>query len=262
MEITALQNELKKLYRVTLTYEFHKATYEKKMEALKEEYAGLLEETARLCDRSSDNRAKIAACIPEEAMEDLGKVTSKRRRKIRLLDHKMNLVSWFLPLLGEIPSVYAGELAGMTAENWNLRMPEEKIGCPTYTNIRSGFQRDVSCYITTAVCRSLGKPDDCHELTVLRKYRDSFLMADEEGRRIVSEYYNIAPTIVKRINRRQDADAIYYRIWNEYLSPCIFLAEQGENAACREKYTEMVRGLEAEYLYLKPCMEQSRISGK
>ena len=42
------------------------------------------------------------------------------------------------------------------------------------------FGRRGGCYITTAVCEFYGKPDDCHELTQFRKFRDEWL-AKQEG---------------------------------------------------------------------------------
>ena len=68
------------------------------------------------------------------------------------------------------------------------------------------------------------------------------------GRKLVEEYYNIAPTIVKRINREKNADEIYRGIWNDYLSPCIRLIEEGRNEECREVYSQMVRRLEKDYM--------------
>ena len=40
MEINTLQKQLTDLYRTTMDYEFRKATYDKRMEALKKTYAG------------------------------------------------------------------------------------------------------------------------------------------------------------------------------------------------------------------------------
>ena len=74
-------------------------------------------------------------------------------------------------------------------------------------------------------------------------------MESEEGRKIVEEYYNIAPTIVNRIGRREDADEIYHGIWGSYLEPCIRLIETDRKEECRDLYITMVRTLEKEFLY-------------
>ena len=249
MEIKVLQSELEELYRLTMVYEFHKTTYERHMESLKERYAGLLQETARVCDESEDIMGTVAGHIPEYVSKELQRETSRRKRDMKALDHKMNMVSFFVPLMGEMPSENAKAVTGRMVEIWNTKMPEYKIGHSDYDGIRNGFRKGMFCYITTAVCESLNKPDDCYELTTLRKYRDEYLLSTESGREIVEEYYNIAPTIVKRIGRQDDAGEIYRGIWDEYLSPCIHLIEKGRKEECKDRYSEMVRKLEKEYLY-------------
>ena len=103
--------------------------------------------------------------------------------------------------------------------------------------------------MTTAVCKSLHKPDDCRELTLLRNYRDTFMLETAEREKIVKEYYNVAPTIVKRIDRREDADEIYGAIWEQYLSRCIRLIEAEKPEECEKVYIRMVQELETRYLY-------------
>lgn len=249
MDTDRLLEKLRSLYMVTMDYEFHKSSYVKYMDSLRSKYADLLQETADVCDGTDDGAERIAACIPEYVCSELEKIGSKRKRDLRALDHKMNMVSYFVPLMGEIPSPQAKDLTKHMVEKWNERMPEYKIGHSTYESIKGGFRQGIFCYITTAVCRSMHKPDDCYELTTLRAYRDGYLSGTEEGRRIVEEYYNIAPTIVKRIDRQENADEIYRGIWDEYLRPCIRLIEKDEKEECKELYITMVRSLEKEYLY-------------
>ena len=59
-------------------------------------------------------------------------------------------------------------------------------------------------------------------------------MGTKDGEILVKEYYNIAPTIVKRIDRSPDASEIYADIWEKYLKPCVRLIEAGEQEECRE----------------------------
>lgn len=249
MEIKELQGELEELYRLTMVYEFHKTTYEQHMDSLKERYAALFEKIAAVCDESEENAEAVAQCIPEYVSKELRREPSRRKRDMKALDHKMNMVSFFVPLIGEMPSAKAKDVSGRMVELWNEKMPEYKIGHSDYDKIRNGFRKGTFCYITTAVCESLNKPDDCYELTTLREYRDGYLMSTESGREIVEEYYNIAPTIVKRIGRRSDAGEIYRGIWEEYLDPCIRLIEEDKKEECKERYSTMVRKLEKKYLY-------------
>lgn len=99
------------------------------------------------------------------------------------------------------------------------------------------------CFITTAVCQTFGKPDDCYELTMFRNFRDTWLIKQPDGKALISEYYAIAPTIVERINRCNDAAQIYKSIWRKYLAPCLNFIEIGDNASCKNLYIEMVKTL-------------------
>ena len=69
--------------------------------------------------------------------------------------------------------------------------------------------------------------DDCYELNLLRDYRDRYLAADRKGEALIEEYYNVAPTIVNRINKEENAGEIYENIYQEYLQKCVHLIEQG-----------------------------------
>jgi hypothetical protein len=52
------------------------------------------------------------------------------------------------------------------------------------------------CFLTTACCTTLGLPDDCFELTTLRRYRDTVLAGTAEGRAAIAEYYRLAPALL------------------------------------------------------------------
>ena len=104
------------------------------------------------------------------------------------------------------------------------------------------------CFITTAVCESEGKPDDCAELTAFRAFRDGYLKAQPDGAALIEEYYRIAPTIVMCIDVCGDRDARYAAIREQYLQPCYNALQAGDLAGCKTKYVRMVRDLEREYL--------------
>lgn len=65
------------------------------------------------------------------------------------------------------------------------------------------------CYLTTACCAHYGFPDDCEYLTVLRAFRDTWLLGQPNGAGVVQVYYQRAPTLVAAIGRRLDQDEIY-----------------------------------------------------
>lgn len=103
------------------------------------------------------------------------------------------------------------------------------------------------CFITTAVCGTFNKPDDCYELTSFRNFRDNWLVNQPDGASLVQEYYRIAPGIVERINALADAKNIYMSIWQEYLKPCLTCIEDGNMQKCKEIYVDMVRNLQKKF---------------
>lgn len=100
------------------------------------------------------------------------------------------------------------------------------------------------CYITTACCKLYDKPDDCHELQTMRKFRDEFVRVKYPE--AVTDYYATAPGIVAAIEAREDADEIWAHFYNDYLLPIIELVEAGDYEEAYVGYTDMV--IEAEEL--------------
>lgn len=121
-----------------------------------------------------------------------------------------------------------GQFAGKALEAMNQHKQNQNSG---------------GCFITTAVCNSFGKTDDCYELTTFRKFRDTWLAAQPDGKSLIEEYYSIAPRIVDEINKLADSAQIYKNIWQKYLAPCLEFIRSGDNLSCKEKYIEMVREL-------------------
>lgn len=70
--------------------------------------------------------------------------------------------------------------------------------------------------LNNCLLRRKGLPDDCYELTTMRKYRDEILKQTNTGREIISFYYAEAPRIVKQINnsikKKEICDWIYSEI--------------------------------------------------
>lgn len=103
------------------------------------------------------------------------------------------------------------------------------------------------CYITTAMCRDTGKPDDCAELQSLRKYRDEVMLNDSDGRNLIKEYYLKAPKIVSLINQEPNHYQIYQMLRERYITPAANAADAGENAKVLELYKAMVESLSQKY---------------
>lgn len=111
----------------------------------------------------------------------------------------------------------------------------------TYTSPpESSSKKSGWCFITTAVCEYLGKPDDCFELTTLRDFRDNWLANQIGGKEDIREYYRIAPLIVERLAISEEKHCLYGRIYSEYIEPCLEDILHGRNECCRKRYHEMV----------------------
>jgi hypothetical protein len=109
-----------------------------------------------------------------------------------------------------------GEELGYTrTEEKNTFFGSEKIVDVHYDNDHdpngSTFTDDKGgCFLTTACTQYMGLSDNCSELTILRKYRDTYLKNRKNGLSDIKEYYKQAPTIVNRINNSKDS----LQIWN------------------------------------------------
>ncbi len=112
--------------------------------------------------------------------------------------------------------------------------------CPRY---KAG-QSSGGCFLTSACVEAMGLPDDCYELTTLRKFRDEYLAKQECGACEIAHYYQVAPEIVSRIHNCENANMIFDKIYMELVAPCVRLIEEGKLAEAHTKYREYVIMLE------------------
>jgi len=98
----------------------------------------------------------------------------------------------------------------------------------------------VECYITTAVCLNSNLPDDCAELTVLRRFRDGYMMETTERRKMVEEYYERAPKAVATLKAKEGNAKIYTQIKFTYIDPAVKLIQDGRDEEALLLYKELV----------------------
>lgn len=172
------------------------------------------------------------------------------KNKNDMEDEKVILAIFFVPMLRKLKLPISEEFAAALQKLWVARYPKSPFYLGDYESISGGFRKKFLglCFITTAVCQELGKPDDCAELTAFRAFRDGYLAAQPDGPALIQEYYNIAPGIVTCINTCSDRHASYARLREEYLAPCYEDLLAGRNESCKARYVRMVRDLEREYL--------------
>ena len=172
------------------------------------------------------------------------------QKKGDMEDEKIVLAIFFVPMVRKQQLPISEEFVTILQKQWVERYPKSPFYLGDYESISGGFRKKFLglCFITTAVCQELGKPDDCEELTAFRAFRDGYLRSQPDGEALIREYYNIAPGIVTCINTCSDRHASYARIREEYLAPCYQDLLAGRNESCKARYVRMVRDLEREYL--------------
>lgn len=104
------------------------------------------------------------------------------------------------------------------------------------------------CFLTTACCEYRGLPDDCYELQTLRAFRDEWMYQKEDGKKLIKEYYKIAPSIVDEINKDANAKKVYDDIYFNMVLPCIQLIENKEFEKALELYKNYTLNLKEKYL--------------
>ncbi len=99
------------------------------------------------------------------------------------------------------------------------------------------------CYITSACMEYFQDEfdDNCHELTVLRWFRDNFVSKED-----VDLYYSVAPTIVENINSIEDNEEIYNYIY-ENVETCVKAIENGDYAFAYTMYKSIVLTLNEQF---------------
>lgn len=167
---------------------------------------------------------------------------------ILLGDVKFTLCLVTIPALRKCAPERGLALAQALHDAWVAKYPSQPFQLADYDQIAKGFQKRRLCFITTAVCRYLGKADDCAELTAFRHFRDNWLARQPRGIALIDEYYRIAPAIVTAIDLTGDPDSEYPAIWENWLQPCYAALNRDDNEACFALYTTMVRQLKARYL--------------
>lgn len=112
-----------------------------------------------------------------------------------------------------------------------------------------GNKSESSCYLTTACLKYHADcfDDNCHELTVLRWFRDKFVKPED-----ISIYYKMAPSIVSEINSlsNDQQDAVYCDIYNNVVVACVQFIEKGQYDLAYERYKKSIMALQKRFLPL------------
>ena len=134
---------------------------------------------------------------------------------------------------------------------------KRKINSSTVSDLCNTFMKHAECedykkatgwwHITTATCKSMGKPIDCHEVVTMCSFRDKWLAKQPNGQQAIAEYSTVAPRIVEAIDKREDAYEIYKSIYENTVLPCMTHIENGSNEECFALYMKMVAKLREKF---------------
>lgn len=103
------------------------------------------------------------------------------------------------------------------------------------------------CFLTTACVQARGLPDNCHELTTLRAFRDGYLRDLPQGTGLIREYYAAAPGIVQRLKAEVNYPTLIEDLYDCLVLRSVRFIEAGENAAALENYMGVFAELKTRY---------------
>jgi hypothetical protein len=204
-------------------------------------YALLSEECTQTAV-SKTVQALFVAINTELTDQKKGNINTSKVDQLRFF-----LALYTVPMIVSLKSSISDPLADQVVQEWKKLFPKYAFNKGNYEDIQNGFQRKGLCFITSAVCETMDKSDDCYELTAFRKFRDQYVLKSEAGRELVEEYYQIAPVIVSLINLMPERRQKYAAIWGQYLQPCLEELEVNSLKECENKYITMVTELKSEF---------------
>ncbi len=198
----------------------------------------------------SDAMKKIVEDIATDFILDIKAVYDADGKKLPrgryLMDLNIYMVMYVFPGIIATGREFSYYIAEMIGKKWPETFTGNVLGCADYDTINSGFKRRF-CYITTAVCESLGKGDECEELNILRSFRDGYMAYVPGGVQMIQEYYDTAPRIVSIINTQPDSGKLYRELYDNYILPCIDMIKNDKMKECMAHYCAMVKNLLARW---------------
>ncbi len=236
--------------------EFKKETYEESFRKYVDNHAQIWSMLAETWNEnepnSAQNRLQVADCLAKRARDKIDAVNGRAKKYDVQLNINLYMVSYLLPAIisyqrrcgGREDEMY--KLTDAICAKWEEYFGQ-RIQAADQASIQAGFKHKL-CFVTTAVCRGIHKSQNCREIALMKRYRDDYMFKQADGEKLVHEYYDIAPTIVKRIAKEASPEDKYMYLWNNYISICVSLVEQKKNEQCKQLYAKMMAELKEEYM--------------
>jgi hypothetical protein len=116
------------------------------------------------------------------------------------------------------------------------------LKCPTFADDKyqgEGSGSGDGCYLTMAMCEVLNKPDDCFELSTMRKFRDNYLLKNKNTKGLVQEYYKNSPALAIKLKESPEKVNIAKIMIEKYINPIIDMVEKKDYSPAIETYKNM-----------------------
>ncbi len=236
-----------------LRKKINRRDFDQAFDAYEESFRGLFEDLDLACQIVPEQQTEILEDLVAHFLDGLearwrAKGKSKLQYNMLRDDDKMTVAIFLVPMVGRLRLSVSEPFCNTLQRRWVERNPKSPFYVGTYEAIAEGFHRKFKlCFLTTAVCRELGKPDDCAELTAFRAFRDGYLQHCPDGPALIREYYEKAPGLVTCLDLCGGPER-YRELRERYLIPCYQDILAGRNEDCKARYIEMVRALEERYL--------------
>jgi len=120
---------------------------------------------------------------------------------------------------------------GRTLQSTNVQLVNRVTDTQKYI-----AKANKGCFITTAVCKKDGLPDDCEMLETFRTFRDTHVIAKYPS--AVREYYATAPGILERIEKRDGEELELLKM--HFLVPAFNAIKSGDIDRAMTLYFAMV----------------------
>ncbi|EOS75554.1 hypothetical protein C819_02116 [Lachnospiraceae bacterium 10-1] len=148
-------------------------------------------------------------------------------------------------------SFYDGPVDGdHSAVHVNVDYDNEQWTSTTHGENHSDTEKGSGgCYLTSACMKKYAEQfdDNCYELNLLRWFRDKFVSKEDIEHYY---YYCVAPNIVSQIDKLNNSNEIYKRIYENVICVCVKAIEDKKYDVAYNIYKQNVLDLEKMYISL------------